>query len=106
MGQFVMVAYTPKPEREPQLVAAARAQLQLLTRLQVLGDRPPALMRAADGTLVAVLEWRSAKALLRAQSNDEIRQLSATIAESCQRRPLASLAECQKLFAEFDSIEL
>ena len=63
-------------------------------------------MQAADGTLAEVFEWRSAKAIEDAHSNPAIQALWAEFDAVCDFTPLASLAEAQQMFAEFDAVEV
>ena len=106
MGRLVIVAYAPKPGMVDSLLAAVRKHLQVLRTADLVTDRPAAVMRAADGTILEVFEWRSAEAIARAHTTPAVQALWTEFAAACEYRPLSSLAECQQLFAEFDSIEL
>jgi len=106
MGRFVIAAYTPKPGRAEQLLAAVRKHMQILRGEGLVTDRPAYAMRAADGTIVEVFEWASSDAINRAHRNPAVQALWQEFGEACDYRPLASLTECGQMFAEFDSIEL
>lgn len=86
------------------LLAAVRKHLQVLRAENVVTDRPAYVMRAADGTIVEVFEWSSAEAIARAHSAPAVHALWAEFAAACDYRPLSGLAECQQLFAEFESV--
>ncbi|HEV7518474.1 MAG TPA: hypothetical protein VGR07_19430 [Thermoanaerobaculia bacterium] len=40
MGRFVIVAYTPKPNKEQELLAAVRKHLQVLAAEGLVTDKP------------------------------------------------------------------
>jgi hypothetical protein len=106
MGRFVIVAYKPKPGREKQLLAAVEKHLNVLKAEQLVTDRPAYAMRAADGTIVEVFEWRSPEAVRQAHGNPAVQALWAEFGAACDYTPLAKLAEAQQMFAEFETVEL
>jgi len=80
--------------------------LQVLRTEQLVTDKPAHVMRAGDGTIVEVFEWRSAESVQRAHSNPAVQALWAEFGAACDYTPLARLAESQQMFAEFDSVPL
>jgi quinol monooxygenase YgiN len=106
MGRFVIVAYTPKPNKQEQLLAAVRKHLQVLKAENLVTDKPGYVMRASDGTIVEVFEWRSAEAIHQAHTNPAVGALWAEFGAACDYTPLAKLGEAQQMFAEFDAVEL
>ncbi len=106
MGRFVIVAYTPKPGKEQQLQAAVRKHLDVLLADNLITDKPGYVMRAADGSIVEVFEWRSAEAIQQAHANPSVQALWAEFAEACDLTPLTNLQETHQMFAEFDSVAL
>ena len=106
MGRFVIVAYAPKEGKEQQLLAAVRKHLQVLQTEQLVTDRPAYVMRATDGTILEVFEWRSAEAVQKAHGNPAVQALWAEFGAACDYVPLSKLAETHQMFAEFDAVEL
>lgn len=106
MGHFVIVAYTPKPGCEQQLLAAVKKHVQVLQDQKLATDRPAYVMRAGDGTLVEVFEWRSAEAVNQAHANPAVQALWGEFGAACDYTPLARLAECQQMFAGFEAVAL
>ena len=100
MGRFVIVAYSPRPGRSEQLLAAVRKHMQVLRAEDLVTDRPAYIMRAVDGTVVEVFEWRSADAIAKSHQTPAVQALWSEFGEACDYRPLSGLAECQQLFAE------
>jgi len=105
MGRFVIVAYTPKVGKEPELMDVVKKHIQVLRNEQLVTEKSAYVMQAADGTLVEVFEWRSPKAIEDAHNNPAIKALWAEFDAACDFTPLASLAEAQQMFAEFDAVE-
>jgi hypothetical protein len=106
MGRFVIVAYAPKAGRERQLLAAVNKHLKVLKAERLVSERPAYAMRAANGTIVEVFEWRSAEAISQAHGNPAVQALWAEFGAACDYVPLTSLAETHQMFAEFDAVEL
>lgn len=104
MGRFVIAAYTPKPGMAEALMAAVRKHLGVLRAEGLVTDRPAYVMRAGDGTVVEVFEWRSAEAIERAHATPAVMALWEEFAQACDYRPLAELAECRQMFAEFEPV--
>lgn len=101
MGEFVIVAYKPKPGREADLVALVLRHVPALRSQQLVTDREPAIMRAADGTIVEVFEWRSAEATEQAHHDPVVQQLWAEFDELCTFVPVAEVPEARQMFSHF-----
>ncbi len=105
MGQFVIAAYRPRPGKEAQLLQIISEHMPILRSQGLVTDRPAYAMRASDGTIVEVFEWKSAKAVEEAHSNQVVRALWARFDEVCEYESLANLPECQRLFSPFQPID-
>ena len=103
MTRIVIVAYRPKPGKSQALDAVVAKHLRVLAAEQLVTDRPAWVMRAKDGTVVEVFEWRSAEAIEQAHTNAAVAALWAEFAAVCDYVPLAGLAEAQQMFAEFEA---
>ena len=106
MGRCVIVAYTPKPAMAGRLRELVARHHRVLHGEGLVTDRPPWIMQAGDGTIVEVFEWRSVAAVAAAHENPTVQALWEEFAAVCEYRPLAGLAECAGLFAEFDALTL
>jgi hypothetical protein len=91
---------------EPQLIAAVKKHLRVLQAEQLVTDKPAYVMRAGDGTIVEVFEWRSADAINQAHTNPSVHALWAEFGAVCDYTPLTKLKESQEMFAEFDAVSL
>jgi hypothetical protein len=104
MGRCVIVAYTPKPGREQALLAVVKKHLDVLQGEGLVTDKPAYVMRAANGTIVEVFEWRSAEAIEKAHANPAVLALWGEFEAACDYTPLSKLKEAQDTFAEFEAV--
>jgi hypothetical protein len=104
MTDIVIVAYRPLPGREAELHALAREHVPLLRELRLATEREPVLMKARDGTIVEVFEWRDA-GIAAAHSHPRIAELWARYAELCTYVKLGDLAEAAEMFAGFKPLD-
>ena len=72
MGMYAIVAYRPKKGKEKLLWEVLKDHVPILRKERLVTDRPPCLMRAADGTFVEVFEWKSAAAIEAAHENPAV----------------------------------
>ena len=101
----VIACYRPKPGQEAVLLDLVRSHVHALRRLCLVTDRAPYCMRAADGTLVEVFEWASAKAIEAAHENPEVHAMWAAFGAACTYVKISELTEAQQLFAEFTALD-
>jgi hypothetical protein len=62
-------------------------------------------MRARDGTIIEVSEWKSRAAIEAAHQNPRVHALWNRFFEVCDCVPLKTLAEAEEMFAGFEPIE-
>jgi len=106
MGILVIVAYRPKPGKAQHLLELTRTHVPILRAQGLATDRPPYVMRAADGTVVEVFEWKSSEAIASAHTNPVVQGMWVKYGEACDFVKLADLKECSDLFAGFEPLEL
>src|SRR5947208_14055768 len=106
MGVFVIAAYRPKKRKEQLPRDVLKDHLPILRKERLVTDRPPYLMRAADGTFVEVFEWKSAAAIEAAHHSSAVRAMWGRVEETCTYDPLLNLKESKDMFANFEHIDL
>jgi len=104
VGRFVIAAFRPKAGQAQALQAVVAKHWHVLRDQGLVTEREPFVMKAADGTLLEVFEWRSAQAIEQAHSNPAVLALWSAFEAACDYVPLASVAEAQHLFAEFEPL--
>jgi hypothetical protein len=68
-------------------------------------ERVPVIMRAKNGAIIEVSEWRSPKAIDAAHQNPNVLAMWNKFFAVCDCVPLNTLAEAQQMFAGFAPIE-
>lgn len=106
MGRFVIAAFRPRDGQQDALRTLVSRHRQVLREEQLVTDRPPYAMQAADGTIIEIFEWRSADAIAEAHRNAAVQALWAEFDTHCDYLPLVDLAESRRPFAEFESLDL
>jgi quinol monooxygenase YgiN len=104
-GVCVIVAYRPKPGRERELLEIVRERVPILRAEGLVSDRAPTIMRARDGTIIEVSEWKSREAIDAAHKNPNVLALWQRFFDVCDCVPLKTLAESSEMFAGFVPID-
>ncbi|MEP6634687.1 MAG: hypothetical protein ABJA62_10820 [Luteimonas sp.] len=104
MNRYAIACYRPKPGRENDLLALVREHQPTLRAEGLAGDGPPWVMRAEDGTVIEVFEWRSLEAKDTAHRNPAVQALWGRMTECAEFPPLSALTETQRPFASFEAI--
>lgn len=104
--KIVIALYRPKPGREAALLKTVAKHLPTLREANLVTKRPAILMKAADGTLLEVFEWRSEKHSGLAHEHPGVMAVWEAIGKDADLLPLSSLEEAGKLFPHFDPVEI
>ena len=103
-GVIVIVAYRPKPGKESELLDLVRSRVPTLRKEGLATDRAPIIMRARDGTIVEVSEWRSQKAIDAAHKNPNVLAMWNKFFATCDCVPFKTLAEAEEMFPNFEPL--
>jgi quinol monooxygenase YgiN len=103
-GVIVIVAYRPKPGKEHELLKLVRSRVPTLRQEGLVTDRQPVIMRARDGTIIEVSEWKSQDAIDAAHQNPNVLAMWNKFFAICDCVPLNTLAEARQMFSGFEPI--
>jgi quinol monooxygenase YgiN len=103
-GVVVIVAYRPKAGREAELLELVRARVPTLRKEDLVSDRAPVIMRAKDGTIIEVSEWKSHEAIEAAHRNPRVLAMWDKFFAVCDCVPLNSVPEAETMFAGFEPV--
>ena len=97
-GVIVIVAYRPKPGKEKETLELVRSRVPTLRKEGLVTDRAPTIMRARDGTIIEVSEWKSNEAIStprrRIQSSSRCGTSSLKLATVFRSTRYLSLPRC------------
>lgn len=103
-GVIVIVAYRPKPGKETELLKLVRNRVPTLCKEGLVTDREPIIMRARDGTIIEVSEWKSQEAIEAAHKNPNVLAMWEEFFAICDCVPFRTLAEAEEVFPNFEPI--
>lgn len=104
MGRITIAVYRPKKGKEQQLLKLIEEHMPVLQSQQLITDRRPVVMQAADKTVIEVFEWKSRKAIDESHTNPEVQKLWNRFSEVCDYEIPVNVKEFQGLFSEFEPI--
>ena len=104
-GVVVIVAYRPKAGKDAELLELVRSRVPTLAKEGLVTERTPTIVRAKDGTIIEVSEWRSPEAIEAAHKNENVGKLWNRFFELCDCVPLTMVAETAEMFAGFEPLE-
>ena len=104
-GVCVIVAYRAKPGKEEDLLRLVRARVPILLKEGLVTERQPVIMRAKDGTIIEVSEWKSHAAIDAAHKNPNVLAMWEKFFAVCDCVPLKTLAEAEEMFAGFEPLD-
>ena len=102
MGKIVIATYKPKAGKENILDGLVRDHVKVLRNQGLATQRPPMIMKSADGTVVEVFEWISKQAIEDAKNNKDVQEYWAQYKEVCEIIPVSELIEANTSFSEFN----
>ena len=103
-GIIVIVAYRPKPGHEKELLEIVRSRVPTLRKEGLVTNRRPVIMRAKDGTIIEVSEWKSQEAIEEAHRNPRVLTMWDKCFAVCDCVPLKTVPEAETMFAGFEPI--
>jgi quinol monooxygenase YgiN len=103
-GVIVIVAYRPKPGKDTELIDLVCSRAPTLRKEGLATDRAPVIMRARNGTIIEVSEWKSHEAIDAAHKNPNVLAMWNKFFAICDCVPLNTLAEAKEMFAGFEPI--
>jgi quinol monooxygenase YgiN len=106
MVNMVIAAFRPKPGKDADLLACTRDHLPVLRAEGLVTERPSVVLRAQDGSLLEIFEWKSQGAVDAAHTNPRVQALWERYSACCDYITLGDLAEASSTFPHFDLVAL
>jgi hypothetical protein len=102
MSRGVMVIYRPKKGKDAALLQLVKDHMSILLTQNLVTERAPIIMKAADGSFVEIFEWKSADAIKEAHQNKVVQELWGRFSQVCDYDIPVNVKEFQGLFSEFE----
>ena len=104
MGRITIAVYRPKKGKEDALLKLVHEHIPILKDQQLITERKPIVMQAADKTIVEIFEWKSAEAIKQAHTNAAVQDLWNRFNEVCTYDIPVNVKEFSNMFSEFEPI--
>jgi quinol monooxygenase YgiN len=103
-GIVVIVAYRPKEGKAEETLQLIRNRVPALRREGLVTDRESTMVRARDGTIIEVSEWKSREAIDAAHHNPNVLAMWEKFFAVCDCVPLKTVPEAEEMFAGFEPL--
>jgi quinol monooxygenase YgiN len=104
MGSMVIACYKPRPGKQEELAALVREHLAPLRAEGLVTDRAPIAMRAKDGTILEIFEWKSEEHVAAAHKNPVVQDLWKKFEAVCWYETPANVPELKNMFSHFEAL--
>ena len=105
MGHTVIALYRPHKGKERELLEEVKKHLPTLREQGLVTERASQVLRAKDGTLLEIFEWKSQEAVDQAHANPAVKEMWDRFAKVCSYATLESLAEAKEPFPHFEAVD-
>jgi hypothetical protein len=106
MRRTFIVVYKPYKGRDQELLPAVMASYRDLQKGGYVTTQPPKLMKATNGSIVLIFDWKDENTKNTAQTDPVIQQHWMALSKLCEFEKPMNLTECQQPFSDFESIEI
>ncbi len=103
-GVVVIVAYRPKPGKAEETLQLILNRVPTLRREGLVTDRESTMVKARDGTIIEVSEWKSREAIDAAHHNPNVLAMWEKFFAVCDCVPLKTVPETEEMFAGFEPL--
>lgn len=104
MGRLVIALYRPRLGCEARLHEVLRDHVPALRAEGLVTARPELHLRAADGTVLEIFEWKTEQSAADAHHNATVQALWARFEQVAEFVSLADLPEAHRPFSHFDPL--
>lgn len=96
--------YRPKAGKDQQLDELMKTHIDILRSEGLATARKSIMMKAADGTIIEVFEWKSKEAIEKAHTNPKVLKMWEEFSQVCDFVKPVDISEFQNIFSEFEPV--
>ncbi|MBL7878115.1 MAG: hypothetical protein JNL53_20785 [Cyclobacteriaceae bacterium] len=104
MGRIFLIIYKPHKGKEQELLSTVKSGYAPMISGGYVTDRAPILMRATNGSLLLIFEWKQQDSQDKAQADPAIQEQWMRVSKLSEFEKPESLKEFRDVFPEFESI--
>ena len=104
MGILVITCFKPKEGKEAELLEVIKDHMPVLRNEGLVTDRVCHVMKAKNGNIIEVFEWKSNEAIESAHKNKNVLALWERFEKVCDYDTLSSLEESKMMFPGFEPV--
>jgi quinol monooxygenase YgiN len=106
VGVVSIACYRPKRGKKSALEQLMREHVKTLRRESLATRRTPIIVRAKDGTVLEIFEWKSHKAIDKAHHNRAVLAMWERFNAACDYVKVSDVAESRDQWASFAPLDL
>jgi len=106
MGRIVIACFRPRAGKADELLEVVKDHMPVLRGEDLITNREPIVMRAEDGTIIEVFEWRSEEAIRKAHESPRVHALWKRYEAACEYVTMSDVPESKEMFSNFEPIDV
>ena len=106
MGIIAIASYRPQKGKEKNFLRLLKSHIPTLRAEGLVSDKDAYRMRAGNGTIIEVFEWKSSKAKKQAHKNENVMKIWNQFFDLADLVGIGTLKEAKEEFASFKPLKL
>jgi hypothetical protein len=104
MRQIALILYSPRKDREQELVEMLQNNIPVMRKLGLITDREQILARTKDGSIIQLFEWKSEESQDQAMAHPVVQEMWLKVGNISEFQKPAAVAEFNEVFSMFETI--
>ena len=106
MAIVAIASYKPKKGKEKTFLHLLKSHIPTLRAEGLISEKDSYCLRAENGTIIEIFEWKSVTAKNQAHKNQEVMEIWNQFFDLADMVGIGSLKEAKNAFASFKSVKL
>jgi hypothetical protein len=104
MRHIALILYSPRKDREQELVEMLQNNIPVMRKLGLVTDREQIIARTKDGSILQVFEWKSEDSQDQAMAHPVCQEMWLKVGNISEFQKPAVLAEFNEVFSMFETL--